>query len=275
MAYTEEEARGLIIEAGHRLLETHLVARTWGNISARISDTEFLITPSGRAYETLTEDELVRVRIDDLSYTGDIKPSSEKGIHADAYALRADVDFAIHTHQLFASAVCASGEELPTAPCAGYGLPGTEKLRGAVRDTIRAHPGQSAFLMARHGAFCLGETVEDAFRLAETLEATCRDAFIKRTGIACEAGIVPAYCEKHRCLRAYIDDFAQLVGACAGIRDGAVVTGRSDDAEAVEMIVKKNCAAALYADGKKPLGLPDALVQRLVYVFKYSKLKGK
>ena len=58
MAYTEEEARGLIIEAGHRLLETHLVARTWGNISARISDTEFLITPSGRAYETLTEDEL-------------------------------------------------------------------------------------------------------------------------------------------------------------------------------------------------------------------------
>ena len=35
MAYTEQEARKLVVEAGRRLLERGLVARTWGNISAR------------------------------------------------------------------------------------------------------------------------------------------------------------------------------------------------------------------------------------------------
>ena len=90
MYYTEEEARRIVIEAGHRLLESKLVARTWGNISARISETEFVITPSGRAYETLGEEDLVTVKTDGL-YEGDIKPSSERGVHADAYALRNDV----------------------------------------------------------------------------------------------------------------------------------------------------------------------------------------
>ncbi len=61
MAYTEREARKLVVEAGRRLLERGLVARTWGNISARVSDTHFIITPSGMAYDTMTEDQLVLV----------------------------------------------------------------------------------------------------------------------------------------------------------------------------------------------------------------------
>ena len=85
MAYDVEEAKKLVVEAGKKLLETGLIARTWGNVSARISDTQFVITPSGRAYDTLTPDEVVVVNIDDCSHEGDIKPSSEKGIHADAY----------------------------------------------------------------------------------------------------------------------------------------------------------------------------------------------
>ena len=57
MAYTEQEARTLVVEAGRRLLERGLVARTWGNISARISEHRFVITPSGLAYETMTPDQ--------------------------------------------------------------------------------------------------------------------------------------------------------------------------------------------------------------------------
>ena len=58
MAYEIAEAKRLVIEAGKRLLETGLIARTWGNVSARISDTQFVITPSGRSYENLTPDEI-------------------------------------------------------------------------------------------------------------------------------------------------------------------------------------------------------------------------
>ena len=65
MAYNENEARALVIRAGHLLTERGLIARTWGNISARISDSEFIITPSGLAYDTLRPEQLVRVSIAD------------------------------------------------------------------------------------------------------------------------------------------------------------------------------------------------------------------
>ena len=63
--YDVQTAKELVVLAGKRLVETGLIARTWGNVSARISDTQFVITPSGRAYETLTPEEVVVVNIDD------------------------------------------------------------------------------------------------------------------------------------------------------------------------------------------------------------------
>ena len=53
MYYSEAQARDLVVKAGHMLQEKGLVERTWGNISARISETRFVITPSGLAYETM------------------------------------------------------------------------------------------------------------------------------------------------------------------------------------------------------------------------------
>ena len=67
--YTTEEAKRLVIEAGHRLVSAGLIARTWGNISARISDTQFVITPSGMAYEDLTPDKIVTASVNGISLT--------------------------------------------------------------------------------------------------------------------------------------------------------------------------------------------------------------
>ncbi len=61
VAYSIEEAKELVIHAGKMLAESGLIARTWGNISARISDVQFVITPSGLAYETLTPEQIVAV----------------------------------------------------------------------------------------------------------------------------------------------------------------------------------------------------------------------
>ena len=183
--YTLEEAKRAVIEAGHILLETGLIARTWGNVSARISETQFVITPSGKAYETLTPDDIVVVNIADCGYEGDVKPSSEKGIHADAYALRKDVSFVIHTHQVNASIVAAAGlpiDPVPkacreilgeTVPCAGYGMPSTDKLRNAVKTEYENNPQCKAFLMAHHGAVCLGSDFDETFEIIKSLEKAC------------------------------------------------------------------------------------------------------
>lgn len=312
--YTEKEARDLVIEAGHRLLETQLIARTWGNISARISDSEFIITPSGRAYDTLKPEELVKVNMETLKYEGNIKPSSEKGIHAHAYLLRDDVNFVIHTHQYYASAVGAEGKDLPFAPCAGYGLPGTGKLKEAVSKCIAAHPKDKAFLMEKHGALCLGVSFEDAFAVAGDLETKCNELFhnkvqLKAAETKFDVSVVKeypyalfdndamsrTYSYAGKSLPAYIDDFAQIVGPDAKCRTprgyktaiknrNAVllnglgtlcVSEDEDDLEAIALIVSKNCAAALYCDNAKPLSFADAMLQRIIYTKKYSKKKSE
>ena len=71
-----QAAKELVIKAGKEVVASGLIARTWGNISCRVSDTQFVITPSGRPYEGLTPEEIVLVNIADLSYDGDVKPSS-------------------------------------------------------------------------------------------------------------------------------------------------------------------------------------------------------
>lgn len=312
--YSEKEARDLVIEAGHRLLETQLIARTWGNISARISDTEFIITPSGRAYDTLKPEELVKVNMETLKYSGSIKPSSEKGIHAHAYILRKDVNFVIHTHQYYASAVGAEGKDLEFAPCADYGLPGTGKLKEAVSKCIAAHPESKAFLMEKHGALCLGTSFEDAFDVAETLERKCNELFHNKVKLqvanpkfdaSAVTGypfvrfdsdpMIRTYSYMAKTLPAYIDDFAQIVGPDAKCRTpkgykhalknrnavllngmGALlVSDVEEDLDAIALIVSKNAAAALYCDKAEPLSKLDALLQRVIYLKKYSKQKDK
>ena len=102
-----QQARKDVVQAGQQLVKTGLIARTWGNVSARINESQFVITPSGRAYETLTPAEIVTVNIADGSYRGEIKPSSEKDIHAAVYRQRPEINFIIHTHQVHASVVSA------------------------------------------------------------------------------------------------------------------------------------------------------------------------
>ena len=185
-----DNAKEIVILAGKQLVESGLIARTWGNVSCRISDKQFVITPSGRAYETLTPDEIAIVNIDDCSYDGNIKPSSEKGLHAQVYKNRPDINFIIHTHQINASVVSplkldimnikpetASfiGNKVVTA---SYGLPGTKKLIKGVSEALKRSNGK-AFIMAHHGALCLGKDYDEAFKVASALENVCSD-FIKQ-----------------------------------------------------------------------------------------------
>ncbi len=195
------QAKELVIKAGKELIASGLIARTWGNISCRISDTQFVITPSGRAYETLTPEEIVLVNIEDLEYEGEIKPSSEKGIHAACYKLRPEIGFVIHTHQVNASIVSALGMDINhvegenaeiignNIPIASYGLPGTKKLRKGVIEAITRSDAKAA-VMAHHGAVCMGVDYDDAFNVAKRLEDVCEqfvlDRYTSLTGVVAD-----------------------------------------------------------------------------------------
>lgn len=246
MTYKEKEARSIVIRAGRELLKSGLVARTWGNISARVSSTHFVITPSGRAYDTLQSEDLVLVRISDCSYEGDVKPSSEKGIHAAAYLHRPDAGVVIHTHQEYASCIGVSGKTLTDlkhpvlgdcVPCAAYGMPSTKKLERNVDKIMVQYPMANAILMRNHGALCLGRDMERAFEIAHALESVSRAVFEKEIALqqerAADAQLlltelqngangrcfaieshsaVQTVARKGKTMRPYLDDLAQIAG---------------------------------------------------------------
>lgn len=224
----ENDARISVVRAGLRLVEKGLTARTWGNISCRLSDTEFIITPSGIPYDVLKPEDLVKVKIADLSYTGDKKPSSEKGIHADAYKNRPNVDFVIHTHQDAATVVSVAGKDIRiedkdlfrilsgTVPCCRYGLPSTKKLRKNIEKRIIDTPEAKAFLMVSHGALVLGTDEDNAFELAEALEKASA-AYAEKIcpGIFDGNAVIKAadiLCKTKRRLPDLTDDLVQCAG---------------------------------------------------------------
>ena len=175
-------AKKEVIAAGKKLVATGLIARTWGNVSCRVNDKSFVITPSGKPYDGLTPDDIVEVEIDTLSYSGDVKPSSEKGVHAEVYKAHPEAGFVIHTHQKFASIVSATSDGIPSLSAKGrevvgdrvllasYGLPGTKKLKKGVAAALAADKNTKAIIMAHHGAVCFGADSEEAFNVAATLE---------------------------------------------------------------------------------------------------------
>ena len=178
-----DEAKQQVCAAGKRLLAEGLVSGTWGNLSIRLDDLHMIITPSGRKYEELTPAEMVLVNLHDLSYEGDIKPSSELKLHAAIYVSRKEVNAVIHTHQPNASTVAAARREVPpllddmaqiigpSVRVADYALPNTRKI---VRNTMKALAGRNAALMANHGAVCVGRDLEEAFIVCQVLEKACR-----------------------------------------------------------------------------------------------------
>ena len=186
-----QEIKESVAETGRILLAKKLVARTWGNFSCRIDAAHFAITPSGLGYENLKASDIPLYNMEDETYLGPVKPSSEKRIHAACYAQYSDVNFVVHTHQNYGTAIGLVGTDelelteeeealLGKIAVASYGLPGTKKLKKGVEEALKS--GSRTILMIHHGAVILGKNREDAIHKAEVLEEVCKRAFDKKVG---------------------------------------------------------------------------------------------
>ena len=144
--------REAVIEYGKLLVENRLIQATWGNVSVRIDDDRFLITPSGVNYDLIKPEEIVEIRVDDGSYAEGLRPSSERILHRLVYKERPDIKAIIHTHSSNCQVFAACHEPLKTGgidyPCAEYGMSGSAKLAENVAAVMANHDG---CIMANHG----------------------------------------------------------------------------------------------------------------------------
>lgn len=181
---TESEVRQAVKAAGVKLLENNLVQGTWGNISIRLDDKKMVVTPSGMDYIRMRPEDTVVVDIETLEYVSDVKPTSEKKIHAAIYRDRPEIGAVIHSHPLWSSAAAAARMEIPvlseehkkllggdTVRAAEYALPGTKKLTNGA---VAAMQGRNACFLSNHGIVVCAETIEGAFEVCKAMEENSR-----------------------------------------------------------------------------------------------------
>ena len=181
------DQRNQIIEYSLKLNSTNLSPIRSGNISLRSEENGkdgYLITPSGKKYETLKPENIVFMGLNEEEENNDSinKPSSEWRFHRDIYVNKNDAQAIVHAHSPHATAVSSHGKSIPAfhymialaggedIKCADYATFGTEELSNNV---IKALKNRSACLMCNHGQVAFGKNLEQAFELAQEIENIC------------------------------------------------------------------------------------------------------
>jgi len=174
-----------IIKYSKKLNVTNLSALRSGNISARFTSNSkngFLITPSGKQYDTLNASDIVFVSDEGEYDENDLKPSSEWRFHKDIYLKNKDAKAIVHAHSPHATAVSAHNKDIPAfhymialaggndIKCAKYATFGTQELSNNI---LTALQNRKACLMSNHGQVAYGDNLETAFELAQEVENIC------------------------------------------------------------------------------------------------------
>ena len=186
------DQRNKVIEFSLKLNSTNLSPLRSGNISLRVKENNedgYLITPSGKKYETLKPEDIIFMGLNDEAEINDSdnKPSSEWRFHRDIYLSKTDAQAIVHAHSPHATAVSSHGKSIPPfhymialaggedIKCAEYATFGTKELS---ENVIKALTDRSACLMSNHGQVAFGKNLEVAFELAQEIENICQQYII-------------------------------------------------------------------------------------------------
>ncbi len=181
MKYMKERKK--VIETGIKMDSSALTVATWGNISRRLSDDLFALTPSGMDYNKLSKEDIVIMDFSGNKVEGKRNPSSEQAMHRIVYENRKDVKAIVHSHSMYASALAVARESLPACVedlvqivggnvrVSKYVICGTEELG---KKAVEALEGRNGALLANHGVIGVGKDLDEAYTVCQIIEKTAR-----------------------------------------------------------------------------------------------------
>ena len=183
---TESRQREEICRLARSLFDRGLTPGSSGNISVRLDDGGWLVTPTNACLGHLDPANLARLDPHGKLIGGD-KPTKELPLHAALYDSRSSARAIVHLHSTHAVAVtllpeidpanalppltpyfvmkCGSVAMLP------YYRPGDPAVAGAIRGLAGKH---SSVLLANHGPVVAGDCLEAAVFATEELEETAK-----------------------------------------------------------------------------------------------------
>ena len=178
---SRQDAAQAVLEAAQAMYAKGLVEGTAGNVSGRVGDGTFCLTPSSLGYEAMRASDLIFVDAGGDVVAGDGHPSSEKALHLACYRQWSEVGGVVHCHPLYASMFAVARQTIPAAieevviyiggdvEVCDYHLTGSDELGEAVAAALGR---RSAVLMANHGLVTVGSDPADALHAALVVERT-------------------------------------------------------------------------------------------------------
>ncbi len=175
------EIKEMICDVCHKMWQLGWVAANDGNISVKMEDGTFWITPSGVSKSFIKPDMLLRVNADMETLEGkkELKPSSEMKMHMRCYQERSDIGAVVHAHPPTATGFAVANKPLDdysmiesvitigSVPVTPYGAPSTYEVPDAIAPYLPYH---DVLLLQNHGALTVGCDLITAYYRMETLE---------------------------------------------------------------------------------------------------------
>lgn len=191
----ENLARSDIVKVGRSLFDRGLTFGSTGNISLKLSDGGWLMTPTNASLGDLDPEKLSKFDSSGRHIGGD-QPTKEAALHLAMYGERPNAGAVVHLHSTHSVAVSVLTDVDPldvlpplTAyyvmrvgrlPLVPYMPPGDAALARAVTKLAGSH---HAILLANHGPVVAGTTLANAQYSAEELEETAK-LFLMLRGVA-------------------------------------------------------------------------------------------
>jgi 3-dehydro-4-phosphotetronate decarboxylase len=182
----ETGIREAICRFGRSLFERGLTPGSSGNISVRLDDGGWLVTPTNASLGFLDPGKLSHLDADGKLVAGDA-PTKEVPLHSALYQTRSQARAVVHLHSTHSVALSMLPELDPRAalpPMTPYYLmrcgqtallPYYRPGDPAVADAIKGLAGKYAsVLLANHGPVVAGDTLEAAVFAMEELEETAK-----------------------------------------------------------------------------------------------------
>ena len=183
---TETRLREQICQYGRSLFERGLTPGSSGNISIRLDDGGWLVTPTNASLGFLDPARISRLDAAGRLTSGDA-PTKEIPLHSALYETRSTARAIVHLHCSHCVALSMLPEISPhnaLPPMTPYYvmrcgatalLPYYRPGDAAVADAIRGLAGQySCVLLSNHGPVVAGDTLEAAVFATEELEETAK-----------------------------------------------------------------------------------------------------
>lgn len=183
---SEAKLRESISSFGRSLFERGLTPGSSGNISVRLDDGGWLVTPTNASLGFLDPARIARLDAGGRLLSGD-PPTKEIPLHSALYETRGGARAIVHLHSTHSVALTMLPEIDPRSalpPMTPYYLmrcgqtallPYFRPGDPAVADAIRGLAGRySSVLLANHGPVVASDTLEAAVFATEELEETAR-----------------------------------------------------------------------------------------------------